>query len=151
VRLLLMDAGSKPIVSAAAQLTNTVECVTIPCAAQVVWQGTSDTDGILVIPRSAINQTTVVTTRTHEPRTLSAATWVEEKQVWALRLMGHAATACKKYDNPWTLLVADDWGSARLSSAHASRLDEFGLMHCKRTKTFSASAWARNFLTPVTP
>jgi len=124
-RVLLLDSQSKPVASVDVKLSVIVQCTTSLCPPVVMWQGKSGTDGIIVIPRTAIQESTFVGTPSHETRTLLSASWEKNKQAWSLWLMGRTEFICRQSDSPWTFRVADDWGSGRLSSTQLSPSNDF--------------------------
>jgi hypothetical protein len=135
-RVLLLDFQSKPVASADVKLSVIVQCATSLCPPVVMWQGKSDTNGIIVIPRTAIQESTLVGMPSHETRTLRSASWEKDKQAWSLWLMGRTEFICRQSDSPWTFRVADDWGSGRLSSTQLNPSNDFGLMHCWEEKGY---------------
>jgi len=135
-RLLLLDSQSKPVASADVELSGIVQCANPICPPVVEWQGKSGTDGIIVIPRNAIHESAFVGTPAHETRILGSANWEEDKRAWTLWLMRRTGFICRQSGSRWTLRMADDWGSRRLSSAQLSPADDFGLMHCWEEKGY---------------
>lgn len=129
VRLVLLDAISKPLAGEDVELRDMAQCEAPPCPPVVIWTQKSGSDGSVPIPRNLIHGTTLVGTRANEPRDLQAASWDRDRGAWTLALMGRAATVCSKYDSSWTILVADDWRSAQVNAS-----DELGLMHCDEGK-----------------
>ena len=91
VRLILLDPSNKPISAADVELSDSIECVTWPCPAPVRWTVTSNPDGSVMVPRNLLHETTLVGTRTSQPRELKFARWDEGRKAWTLRLMGRFA------------------------------------------------------------
>lgn len=126
VRLVLADASDKPIASTGVELG---ECESTPCSPVVHWTQKSREDGSVDIPRTLIQDGTVVATPVNEPRSLNAARWRENEKAWTIKLMGRASMVCSKYDSRSTLLVAEDLRSAQLEAS-----DNLGLMQCYEGK-----------------
>jgi hypothetical protein len=124
VRLTLVDASGKPLASRPVELRD-VACRPGPCRWVVVWTGRAGADGSVAIPRTLIHEGESLATPDAEPRGLDAARWRQDRGGWVLGVMGHAGTMCAGYDEPTTILVADDWRTALVTGS-----DEFGLMTC---------------------
>ena len=127
VRLILVDTAGRPLAGENVDLS--YQCETPSCAPAVVWSQKSSADGSVTIPKTLIHETTLIGTRANEPREMHAASWQQGRGAWTLALMGRAATVCAKYDSSWSIVVADDWRSAKVNTS-----SELGLMHCQEGK-----------------
>ena len=128
VRVVLLDARRNPIAGSDVELTDG-KCAPPNCPAVVGWTQKSGSDGSVAIPRNLIRESILVGTSANEPRELPEAQWDQDRGAWTLPLIGRVATICSRYDSSTSILVAEDWRSAKLDAS-----GDLGVMHCEEGK-----------------
>ena len=128
VRVIAVSPSGSPLSGQDAVLTEPVECKTEPCEPTVVWSHKSGPNGDVTIPKNLIHPTTLLRVGNSEALQLQSARWQQDRAGWVIKLMGHPATVCSRYDTDATILVSDDWRSARVDQS------ELGLMNCSEAK-----------------